>query len=133
MAVYVDYLFYTEQYAGTAISQADFSRLARQASAQIDQMTFERAGPIMTNDDEDYILANAELIEKIRMATCAVAEELQRQAQGGEIQAERVGNYQVSYVQAGVAASRQARLTSAAKVYLGATDLMYRSFNADEL
>lgn len=127
MAVYVDYLFYTEQFFGTAIAQADFDRLALRASMQIDQMTFGRAGPVVVADTDDATIL------QIKLATCAVAEEIQRQEQGGEIQSERIGNHQVSYVQAGQAASKQTRLTEAAKVYLWSTDLMYRSFNEDEL
>jgi hypothetical protein len=124
MAVYADYLFYTEQFGGTAIAQSDFDRLARQASFTIDQLTFERAGSIITADD------NNDLIERIQLATCAVAEEIQRQDQGGAITSERVGNYAVTYA-VFPAMSNQTRLSSTARVYLGSSGLMFRGFDDD--
>jgi hypothetical protein len=126
MAVYVDYLFYSEQFLGTAIEQTDFNRLARVASAKIDQLTFGRAAPIIEADDDE------DLIAKIQMATCAVAEELQSQAAGAEIQSERVGNYSVSYANAQPVVSKVARLSEAAKLYLWDTELMLRGFLEDE-
>lgn len=121
MAVYVDYLFYTEQFGGTAISQNDFTRLARQASARIDELTFERAAAIITAGTD------TDLIERIKLATCGVAEELQRQEQGGEITSERVGSYAVTYaVTPGM--SNQVRVSATARVYLGSSGLMYRGF-----
>lgn len=125
MAVYADYQFYSEQYGGTAIAQADFGRLARQASAIIDQLTFERAGPIITADTDDN------LIERIKLATCAIAEEIQRQEQGGVIASERVGSYAVTYATA-PAMSNQVKLSSTARLYLGSSGLMYRGFKSDE-
>lgn len=122
MAVYADYIFYTEQYMGTAIAQADFDRLARQASAMIDQLTFDRAAPIITADDND------DLIERIQLATCAVAEEIQKQEQGGQVQSERVGNYAVTYVTVS-GMSNQARLSNTARLYIGSSGLMYRGFD----
>lgn len=130
MAVYADYLFYTEQYGGTAISLADFTRLSKLASAKLDELTFDRVNPIMTNDDESYITTNADLIERIRLATCAIAEELQMQSQGGLVASERVGNYAVTYA-VSPAMSNQTRLSATARVYLGSSGLMFRGFDED--
>lgn len=126
MAVYADYLFYTEQYGGTAIAQADFGRLARQASAQIDELTFERAAPIITADTDDN------LIERIKLATCACAEELYRQEQGGVISSEKVGSYAVTYA-VSPAMSNQVRLSATVRVYLGSSGLMYRGFDDESV
>ena len=128
MAVYVDYDFYTTQFYGTAIAQADFSRLALRASAVIDQVTFGRTAAVITADEDDAT------IEKIKLATCAVAEEYQRLDKvggGGEIQSERVGQHSVTYA-TGAATSDRAKLADAAKLYLWDTDLMYRGFTDDE-
>lgn len=126
MAVYADYSFYTEQYGGTAIAQADFMRLARQASARIDELTFERAGPIITAG------TNLDLIERIKLATCACAEEIQKQEQGGAITSERVGNYAVTYA-ATPGMSNQVRIFSTARMYLGSSGIMYRGFDDESV
>ena len=47
MAVYADYTYYTEQFMGTAIAQADYDRLAMRASVLIDQVTFDRAAAVV--------------------------------------------------------------------------------------
>ena len=121
MAVYADYTFYTEQFGGTAIAQLDFNRLARQASARIDELTFERAAAIISADSDEN------LIERIQLATCALAEELQAQQNGGVISSERVGSYAVTYA-VSAAMSNQVRLSATARVYLGSSGLMYRGF-----
>jgi hypothetical protein len=43
MANYADYTFYTDDYLGTAIAEADFPALALRATAVIDAITFGRA------------------------------------------------------------------------------------------
>ena len=41
--IYSDYAYYTTDYGGTAVSEADFNRLAAKASAFIDKATVDRA------------------------------------------------------------------------------------------
>lgn len=124
MAAYVDFAFYSGTYSGTAIVQTDFPRLAMRASAVIDQVTFGRAAPIMTN------ATDAATIEKIKLATCVVAEEIQKlEESGGAVQSETVGRHSVTYVDQ---RSDNARLTGAAKLYIGMTGLMYPGFTEDE-
>jgi hypothetical protein len=109
---YVDVEYYTATYLGNAIAQADFPRLALRASEKIDELTFGRAATDTTNTDA------------IQMATCAVAEEIQKlDAAGGAVQSERQGNYSVTYLSQ---LSEDARLLKAAKTYLGSTGLMFR-------
>jgi hypothetical protein len=119
MAVYADYAFYTQEYKGTAISFADFDHLMLQASAVIDQVTANRAAAVITADTD------TDKIAKIKLATCAVADELQHQEQGGKIQSERVGQHSVTYAAAS-AISDEVKMQRAAKRYLVFTDLMYR-------
>ncbi len=118
---YADYTFYSATFLGTAIAQADFPRLAALASAKIDQLTFGRAAAVVAADTD------AATIEKIELATCAVAEMIQSLEQaGGVVASERVGNVQVTYAATG---SRESgRLRDAARTYLWNTDLMYRGF-----
>lgn len=118
MAAYADYTYYTGTYLGTAIAESAFPQLALRATAVIDQLTFNRASVVVeTGTDTDTI-------DKIKMATCAVAEKLQGlEASGGTIQSERVGNVSVTYADS---KPTQWILTDSAKVYLWDTDLMYR-------
>ena len=119
MAVYADYTYYTEQFRGTAIAQSDFDRLAMRASVLIDQVTFDRAEAVVAASTD------TDTVDKIKMATCAVAEMLNKdESEGGEIQSERVGNYSVTYVK-GAARSLLIRARDEAKPYLWDTYLMY--------
>lgn len=127
MAAYVDYQFYTDTYLGAAIASGDFDRLALRASEQINQITFQRAAEEV---DEDNVAL-------IKMATCAVAEEMNSiESAGGvdAVQSERVGNYSVTYAQGSVKQqSSLERYANAARVYLDSTGLMYRGFLDGEL
>jgi hypothetical protein len=124
MEIYADYSFYSESYNGSSIALENFDRLARRASLMIDELTFDRAATVIEDDEDD------DLIERIQMATCAVAEELQAQESGGEVQSERVGNYSVTYVGAQTV-SKDQRISRAARPYLGSSGLMYRGFDED--
>lgn len=124
MAVYATYVFYDTVYQGTAIAEANFDHLAIMASAVIDQVTFDRTAAIV-NADED-----AALINKIGMATCAVAEKIQSlESSGPAVQSERVGNYSVTYL---APKSSEQQLNMTAKLYLGGTGLMYPGFSSGE-
>jgi hypothetical protein len=127
---YADYTFYTGTYLGSAIASGDFAALALRASAVIDQITFGRAEPIVTAATETTTIA------AIKNAMCAVAEELQRQAQAGSldgISSESQGRYSVSfYKHSDRAKSNMARLQDAARLWLANTYLMYAGFNTDE-
>ncbi len=117
---YTDYAFYTGTYRGNAIAQADFPRLAMRASEVIDQMTFSRAAA-------ETDTAN---VDKIKLATCALAEQLQTlEASGGVVSSESVGGYSVSYLSQ---LSEDARLKRIAKRYLASTGLMFAGFNQGE-
>jgi hypothetical protein len=125
---YVDYDYYTDTYLGTDIAEDDFDQLALRASAVIDQITFNRAGPVVTAGTD------TDTIDLIQMAACAVAEELQTQSSesaNGVIQSESVGRHSVTYAQGSVQSKRM-RQSEAAQLYLGSTGLMFRGFTADE-
>jgi len=123
---YADYTYYTGTYLGNLIASADFNRLALRASAQIDKLTFNRAAA-------ETDLNN---INSIKMATCAVAEEVQKIEQDGgndAIQSESIGNNSITYA-AGATRTRTTtqRYEAVAADYLGQTGLMFRGFAADE-
>lgn len=122
---YADYTFYSTTYLGTAIAQADFPRLAARASVLIDLLTFGRAAAVVTAGTDTATIA------KIRSATCAVAEVVQKMDEsGGVVQSERVGNVQVTYSES---RSERGQVREAAKPYLWDSGLMYPSFTDEEL
>jgi len=128
MAVYVDWDYYTETYLGSAIAVVDAARLFVRASAVIDRLTFNRAAAIILADDD------ADLVDLIQMATCAVADELQLETGetgAGIVQSESVGRHSVTYV-AGSVRTMEDRQARAAAFYLGSTGLMFRGFASDE-
>jgi hypothetical protein len=120
MTAYADYTYYSGTYLGTAIASANFPRLALRASEVIDEITFGRAA---TDTDNETAIKNA---------TCAVAEEIQRVEAGGNtdgIASESIGSNSVTYTANAYAQlSRLAKLSSAAKTYLGNTGLMFKGF-----
>jgi hypothetical protein len=129
MAVYATYSDYTGSYLGTAIASGGFGKLALRASAYIDLLTYNRAAAVVT------AATDTATILLIKLATCAVADELQNAEIGaGEgIQSERIGNSSVTYTTNSYAQmTRSQRISKAAALYLASTGLMYRGFNKDE-
>lgn len=124
MAAYADYTYYTNTYLGSAIASADFNRLALRASAEIDKLTFDNAAVILAAATETAV------IDKIKTATCAIAEEIQRQETEGDlggVSSERVGNHSISFSANSLAAlSPDQKIERVAKLYLANTYLMYR-------
>jgi hypothetical protein len=122
---YVTYTYYTTTYLGTAIASADFARLALRASASINSMTFGRAA-----DETDLTI-----IDNIKMACCAVAEEIQRQEASPDdaIQSESIGANSVTYAAtSSKLLTNEAKREKAAKEYLGNTGLMFKGFASGE-
>lgn len=122
---YADYSFYTGTYKGTAIAQAAFDRLAARASAEMDMLTANRAAPIIEAATDTATIAF------IKMATCAIAEEIQSVEAAPEVTSETVGRHSVTYLKGSYRPPR-VRYADAARVYLGLTGLMFRGFDADQ-
>lgn len=126
MSAYVDYTYYTGTYFGTLIASSDFSHIALIASALVDEMTQQRVLAIITAGTDTAT------IDKIKMATCSVADEMYKiQQDGGEsgFSSEGVGGNSVNYNQNAVKTlSAKSRYNRAGKLFLGATGLMYPGF-----
>lgn len=121
MATYIDFAFYSETYGGVDVLQSEFVPLATKASAVIDYVTFDKAAATIEED------LDADLIEKIKFATCAVMDEIRLiQSRGGVVASESVGSHSISYAVA--KGTKNQTLTDAAKIYLANTGLMYRGF-----
>lgn len=123
MAAYADFTYYQDVFLGTAIAESAFPQLALRASAKIDQVTFDRAAPVITANTD------AALVDKIQMATCAIAEDLQiiANGEGVGIQEESTGNHSVKYAAGSIKTlTPDERLEDTAREYLGNTGLMFR-------
>lgn len=107
---YSDYSFYLSEYRGT-IPEAEYSRLLPRAAAEIDRMTFNRA----RNASGDSLAA-------VKMAECAVIDELNYQgtAGAGDVTSESNDGISRSYA-AGTAKTARQRINAAADTYLAMT------------
>lgn len=122
MAAYVDFTYYTNTYLGTAIPSASFPALALRASAVINQLTFQQA----------VEQTDADIIDLIKMATCAVAEQMKSVTDSGDtggIKSETVDKHSVTYADNSISMqSVDQKYSNAAALYLVSTNLMYRGF-----
>jgi hypothetical protein len=118
--MYADYKFYTEKYIGSAIPETAFTEMERGASAYINYITHNRIKP---DDLPEWVM------ERVKMATCAVAEICYKQATDEDsptVSSESVGNHSVSYsVSKKGFDERQREKLVNAKTYLHGTGLMY--------
>lgn len=125
MATYATITYYAGTYLGKTIESDDFARLALRASKWVDRLTFQRAAAIVT---AGTATTN---IDMIRMATCAIAEEMQ--IGGDAIQSESIGQNSVTYAAtSSKMLTAEERYMQAAALYLGSTGLMFPGFNTGE-
>ena len=110
--MYADFTYYQTTYGGT-VGEAEFSRFSSRAGAHINQMTGGRAA-----------LAKGETLEAVKMAQCAIVDELCLQSQGGVITAESNDGISRSYATAAVRTQAQ-RVYSAAEIHLCNTNLLF--------
>ncbi len=102
---YANYEYYTGTYKGSTIPSADFDRLATRASSFLDRV-------VSSNE-----LTNIVNTDKVKMATCAIAEAWLINEQGGDITNQTVGSWSKSFNKA--TKTDEGRLMEAAKLYLG--------------
>ena len=111
--MYADYAFYINTYAGSLTSE-EFSRLAVRAAAYVDRMTFGKAKNA-TGDD----------LKAVKMAECAIVDELANQEQGGIVTSETNDGISRSYATGAVVRSATQRIYAAAEVFLCNTGLCF--------
>ena len=125
MDAFIEFDYYQSAYGGSSIASVDFDFVARRASYEVNALTFDRAEAIINSG------TNTHLIDRIKMATCAVAEELNRNlvkvnAAFG-IDSESVGDHSVKYTSVGQLREHESLAVCAiVEQYLGLTGLMYR-------
>lgn len=110
--MYADYKFYTGTFYG-ALTEECYNRLSVRAVAEINRLTFGRAATATGAD-----------LEAVKLAQCAVVEELYKIEMGGDIASESNDGVSRSYA-SGAARSKMQRVVEAAKVYLDATNLCF--------
>lgn len=109
---YSDYTFYANEYKGTLEDEV-YTRLLPRASAEIDRMTFNRART-----------ATREVLTAVKLAECAVLEELEYQGANGagDVTSESNDGISRSYATSTAKTARQ-RINAAADTYLTNTGL----------
>ena len=120
--MYAGYDFYLNDYKGSVIPDApNYDRAAVEASAYIDYITH--------NGTMDDVLPDS-VMEKVKLAQCAVADVCYKQAQddvANVVSSESVGNHSVTYSVAKASyKQREIEKYSKARVYLRGTGLLYR-------
>ena len=116
--MYAEYDFYLNDYKGSVIPDApNYDRAAVEASAFLDYVTH--------NHIKD--LAD-EIMVKVKLAQCAVADVCYRQMQdevANAVSSESVGNHSVTYAAKASYKQREIEKYSKAKIYLRGTGLLY--------
>lgn len=113
--MYADYAFYTESYNG-ALTETEFNRFSIRAAAEINRITSQRARK-----------TTGEVLEAVKMAECAVIEELSYQSLGGsgDVTSESNDGISRSYATGAVAKSSRQRIDAAAFTWLSDTNLLF--------
>lgn len=113
--MYADYAFYTGTYNG-ALTETEFLRFGVRATAEINRITSQRAK-----------IAVDEELELIKLAECAVIDELSYQSLGGsgDITSESNDGISRSYATGAVSKSSRQRIDAAAYTWLSDTNLLF--------
>lgn len=127
--MYADYVFYTDTFMGSVISEVAFPRLALRAGEYVAYITYSCSHR-----------AEGDALTAVKMAVCAVAEVIQSQENAqrdekgnsmpGPIRSEKVAGHSIGYAVAATGRTetlraKRAELYSAAQTYLAHTGLLY--------
>lgn len=113
--MYSDFSFYRDTYKGV-LTETEFTRYSVRATAEINRITSQRAKT-----------ATGETLEAVKMAECAVIDELSYQTLGGsgDVTSESNDGISRSYATGAVAKSSRQRIDSAAFTFLNETNLLF--------
>lgn len=130
---YADFAYYTGTYYGTSIPEEKFPYYARQASMQINALTFGRtaavAASLLPDAVKDATCRAAELYAEYEARKSSAAEA----TRNGLVKSETNDGYSVSYADYDASAdkaSTEETIEEELVVYLAHTGLMYRGFSA---
>lgn len=123
--IYATYEYYTDDYFGNAITEQEFPKYARRASAEIDHVTFGRLSKL----SEDAIS------DVVRDCMCDVAERMHyfETAKGSDLASENNDGYSVSYRDTGNTDTQKHEIHATIRTYLAVTGLMFRGISKDDL
>lgn len=113
--MYGDFAFYKGTYNG-ALTEAEYHSFSVRATAEINRITSQKAKT-----------AEGELLELVKMAECAVIDELNYQSFGGsgDVTSESNDGISRSYATGAVAKSSRQRIDAAAFTWLSDTNLLF--------
>lgn len=117
MEQYITYEYYERAFGGTSIPEEVFDKLAIESSFYVNQCCFDKI--------TDKELSDEDLGDRIKRATCAVADISFGVSERDGIQSEGVGNVSITYRNMDVG-QVHADKYFAVSMYLGSTGLMYR-------
>ena len=113
--MYGDFSFYPNEYQGT-LTEAEYNRFSVRASAEIDRITTNKAQT-----------ATGLTLDLVKLAECAVIDELSYQSLGGsgDVTSESNDGISRSYATGAVAKSSRQRIDAAAHTWLCNTNLLF--------
>lgn len=119
--VYADYQYYTDEYCGTKLTENEFPKYAKRASAEIVHATFGRLEKLETS----------QITDAIKDCMCDVAEKMKyfETSAGAEVASENNDGYSVSYRDTSGAAYQQHEILVTIRTYLAITGYMYRGWH----
>lgn len=122
---YATYDYYTNDYFGTTLTEQEFPKYARRASAEMDHVTFGRLSKLSAD----------EITDAIRDCMCDVAERMHHfeTATGSDIASENNDGYSISYRDTGNTDTQKHEIHATIRTYLAVTGLMYRGISKDDL
>lgn len=113
--MYTDYQFYTDDYYGSVIPDADsYAHNALFADEIISALTMGKA---------DAIATTSPVYEKLKLAECAIVDELFKEEMNSGVVSEHVGDHSKSFANP---SERQRYIMRRASVFLRNTGLLYR-------
>jgi hypothetical protein len=113
--MYGDFSFYTNEYQGT-LTEAEYNRFSVRASAEINRITMQKAKT-----------ATGAMLDLVKLAECAVIDELSYQYLGGsgDVTSESNDGISRSYATGPVSKSSRQRIDAAAYTWLCNTNLLF--------
>lgn len=115
---YADYQYYVNEYYGSKLTEAEFPKYAKRATAEMNHVTFGRLER----------LADSQITDMIKDCMCDIAEKMQyfETTTGAEVASENNDGYSVTYRTVGDVDSRHHEIFATIRTYLAPTGLMYR-------
>lgn len=118
----VSYDYYSREYGGINISEADFGIISRKASLIVDNITFNRLSKV------DFGNLAEDMTDRINMCLCEVCDKIQASNEDGFLvdsvkSSESLANWSVSYDSKSVPSSVLKSFKNSVDMYLGGSFL----------